>query len=139
MSKPFSEFYTNKGMADGHNAWCIECRKIYMVAYRKSAAGKLSNIKTAHMQARKNPQRAKAEWALNHAVRSGRVAKANKCCFCGSAHKIEGHHYDYSLPLDVIWLCHKCHRKYYHNKRMSHILYNAQKLMNMRMEPALCV
>lgn len=41
-----------------------------------------------------------------YAVKTGRLKKES--CKCGST-KVEGHHGDYSRPLDVIWACRKCH------------------------------
>jgi hypothetical protein len=50
-----------------------------------------------------------AEWArreLAKAIKRGIVNK--KSCICGSWN-VGGHHYDYSKPLDVTWLCPKHH------------------------------
>ena len=42
-------------------------------------------------------------------LRRGVIERSNKCSICGSKKKIEGHHGDYNKPLDVMWLCRKCH------------------------------
>lgn len=47
---------------------------------------------------------------LAEAVARGTVIRPDNCQTCGKAGKIEGHHPDYSKPLDVMWLCPKCHR-----------------------------
>lgn len=48
-------------------------------------------------------------WDLAHrAKRCGRI-KEQPCAHCGSAEKLNMHHEDYSKPLEVIWLCRKCH------------------------------
>lgn len=55
---------------------------------------------------------------LNHAVRNGVLTRPEKCERCGvvppntsdGRAAIQGHHHDYSLPLDVEWICAKCHR-----------------------------
>ena len=53
-------------------------------------------------------ERHKARAAMTWAITSGRL-KRLPCEICG-AKKVEGHHEDYSKPLDVRWLCTKHHR-----------------------------
>jgi hypothetical protein len=58
----------------------------------------------------KNPEKGKARRTARAAVLRGDLTRQVKCQKCGgSSKRIEGHHYDYSRPLDLIWLCHKCH------------------------------
>ncbi len=44
-----------------------------------------------------------------YAIRLGLMRKGTECILCGSSKQIEGHHEDYSKPLEVQWLCRKCH------------------------------
>jgi hypothetical protein len=56
--------------------------------------------------------RQRANQALHEAVSDGRVAKPANCQRCGLAtarNSLHGHHYDYSKPLAVYWLCKDCH------------------------------
>ena len=52
--------------------------------------------------------KAEARWALNRGIASGRITR--QPCPCGSL-KAQAHHHDYAKPLDVEWLCAKCHKK----------------------------
>ena len=45
--------------------------------------------------------------AVNAALRSGLVVR-NSCVKCGEG-RAEAHHEDYRKPIDVTWLCRKCH------------------------------
>lgn len=38
------------------------------------------------------------------------------CQLCGNEAKVQGHHFDYSLPLTVVWVCRFCHSKLHRNK-----------------------
>lgn len=45
---------------------------------------------------------------MNNAITAGKL-HLGPCEVCGSTIKIEGHHDDYSKPLEVRWLCHEHH------------------------------
>jgi hypothetical protein len=63
-----------------------------------------------------NPEKVRAKNRVQRAVRSGRLERG-PCRICGEANS-EGHHSDYSKPLDVVWLCRK-HHKDLHYGRLS--------------------
>lgn len=55
---------------------------------------------------------------VRKAIRNGDLVRPYECSKCGASPKhssdgrslIQAHHEDYSKPLDVEWLCAKCHR-----------------------------
>jgi transposase-like protein len=52
----------------------------------------------------------RAQETLNYEIRMGRMKRPSDCEECGdSSKKLHGHHRSYSRPLDVQWLCPKCH------------------------------
>ena len=57
----------------------------------------------------RNPHKVRARSILTNAVKSGRVDKPNNCSSCGNYGIMQAHHNDYDKPLDVVWLCPKCH------------------------------
>lgn len=66
-------------------------------------------------------QARKAHNDLWTAIWSGRVVPPTKCEQCGGGpsflDKIQGHHDDYSKPLDVRWLCRSCHSRHHAAER----------------------
>jgi hypothetical protein len=47
---------------------------------------------------------------INLHIRRGKLMKPNHCSNClGISKKIEAHHEDYNKPLEIIWVCSKCH------------------------------
>ncbi|MBW1931454.1 MAG: hypothetical protein JRI56_00205 [Deltaproteobacteria bacterium] len=56
-----------------------------------------------------NPEKYKARSMVNWAVQSGKLERPVFCEKCGLPAKTEGHHEDYSKPLEVDWLCRSCH------------------------------
>lgn len=54
-------------------------------------------------------EKRRARRLLAYAVEKGEVVKA-PCVDCGSI-RSEAHHDDYAKPLEVTWLCRKCHAR----------------------------
>ena len=61
------------------------------------------------------PEVHKAHDAVEEAIKRGRLARG-PCEVCGAA-RVDGHHDDYSRPLDVRWLCRGHHLE--HHRRAS--------------------
>ena len=66
---------------------------------------------------RKENKAHRVAWAkVGYAIKTGDIKKPSECQKCARKPKrIEGHHFDYSKPLDVIWLCASCHTKLHNN------------------------
>jgi hypothetical protein len=58
---------------------------------------------------RQNPDGYRAHNALNNAIRDRKIFK-EPCALCGAT-DVHGHHKDYARPLNVVWLCAKCHHR----------------------------
>lgn len=66
---------------------------------------------------RKNPEKAIAHQLLNRAVAEGRITR-EPCQECGSTTQVHGHHNDYGKPLEVEWLCRRCHTNRHRVKQL---------------------
>jgi hypothetical protein len=58
---------------------------------------------------RAHPERLAAHDAVKWALSTSKLTRPDHCSVCGKDCKPEGHHDDYSKPLDVRWLCRACH------------------------------
>ena len=56
---------------------------------------------------KRNPEKVRAHWIVSNAIRYGKLTRKS-CEICGNE-KSHAHHNDYSKPLEIEWLCHKCH------------------------------
>lgn len=56
-----------------------------------------------------NPEKVLAHKLLLKAVKEGVVNRPSSCSKCDKECKPQGHHNDYTKPLEVIWMCVKCH------------------------------
>ena len=92
---------------------CKQCHKARMRrtyatdGYRKRNAARQQRLHADPEHHRRHHARVE----LGNATRQGKITKSGKCSVCGSAEEIQGHHEDYSKPLDVVWLCRDCHAK----------------------------
>lgn len=102
---------------DGYDPYCRKCRNKRTAKYRNK---KINDPKYKEQQkiAHKNwknglsdteKNKFKCRQICNRAIRAGKIKKEN--CFLCNDDKCEAHHIDYDYPLNVIWLCKKCHYK----------------------------
>ncbi len=163
IEKPLTEFYKHSAMKDGHLGKCKQCTKDdsnkhradnlescqaydrkranlpHRVALRKEVTKTwVEDGRQADSQRRyreRYPEKYHARTILGNAVRDGLIIKPNRCVECGAKTKLEGHHDDYSKPLDVRWLCNSCHvdtrRKYPKDK--TEVLYLQPKSTQMEL------
>lgn len=124
VQKPLSEYYAHPGMADGHLGVCKECHKWRMKMRRLTnpAVQEYENARSKQPARRKltaenrkkwraeNPEGYRAHSAVSYALRAGKLKKL-PCELCGANRHVHAHHSDYSKPLDVNWLCAKCHNR----------------------------
>ena len=64
------------------------------------------------------PEKQRARETLKNHIRAGSI-KEEPCAICGET-KTEGHHVDYSDPLNVIWLCKKHHELIHHENKYNY-------------------
>ena len=69
-----------------------------------------SSRKSIEKWTAKNKIKKDAHLKLRYNVKMGRIKKSSICFICGDNTLLHGHHQDYSRPLDVVWLCAKCHQ-----------------------------
>jgi len=89
---------------------CRECNTKKCKRFRQTDNGRKSIYKAVYKSINKYPQKQHARYILNYAVAIGKIKKPKICSFCKEHKKVNGHHTDYSKPLEVRWLCTSCHR-----------------------------
>jgi len=58
-----------------------------------------------------HPEAIKAMSKVVAAIKKGLLIRPEVCVICGSKGRMNGHHRDYDLPYDVMWICSSCHKK----------------------------
>ena len=131
--KRFSEFIKRERNTTGFESQCRECIcekqrirylnrskdelkynarlnkiKLYTAAKRSDPLSNRTNELSAQSEYKiNNREKINAQASLNRYIRRGYITRL-PCQICGDL-KSQGHHEDYSRPLDVIWLCRKHH------------------------------
>lgn len=131
-SKPQSEYWKDKHTKSGLQSICKACSREMTRRYYATPEGRAKFREQQRRTRTKNRERRNAQnraWSarnleriqmanrarciLHRAIKAGKVIKATACQKCGAdGVKIEAAHWDYSLPLDVLWLCIPCHRSW---------------------------
>lgn len=110
-------------MGDGYLNHCKECVRARVKKHRRLN----ESVREYDRERAKTPERRKsaaqrqvtwryeneaaykAHTAVSNALRDGKISK-EPCYFCGAG-TVHAHHKDYARPLDVMWLCAKCHHR----------------------------
>lgn len=118
ITKPISEFYWSK--KDGLEYRCKSCKREYAQSHKAEIAERMQKYqqtrkvecaKLSQEYRQRNPEKCKARSVISVAVKTRELFASIFCEICGLSIKTEAHHPDYSRPLEVSWLCRKCHSK----------------------------
>jgi hypothetical protein len=71
-------------------------------------AEKIREFRLLHPMTDEQRRRSNCRSYLHVYLKRGKIQKG-PCAHCGTNEHIEGHHEDYSKPLEVMWLCRPCH------------------------------
>ena len=73
--------------------------------------GKKSKINAKNKYKKENPEKIKAQNAVYHAVKTGKLIRPKHCEICKKECRPEAHHssYEPEYRLSVNWLCKSCH------------------------------
>jgi len=128
MEKTVLEFYKLSANRNGLQGSCKKCwdarsllnkRKNYdpvkQLEWSLKRKQEGRQMRDFLRQVVKFPEKYKARYTLKDAVKSGKVKK-EPCVVCGNV-KSQGHHDDYSKPLQVKWLCQIHHADLHFNFR----------------------
>lgn len=130
QTKSLNDFYLHPQMLDGRLNKCKECTKSdtarrmvekrdYVREYdhwRQTLPSRRKKKQEYHkLHCQRYPEKALARSLLASAIRCNRV-KRLPCEICGE--KAEGHHENYSKPLEVRWLCFRHHRELGHKQKV---------------------
>lgn len=127
--RPLSEFYRHPRMADGHLNKCRFCTKMDVrlnrairsdqyAAYDQQR-GVDANRRESYRQKRiayrtRHPERTAVYCRVYRAKKTGVLVPPVRCPGCGAVSRIDAHHEDYSRPLQVTWICPRCHHAHHH-------------------------
>lgn len=94
-----------------HREWRAQNREKVREYARANNRRRYDKIRE-YLQSDEQAPKQVARFALNAAVRAGKIKKPTTCERCGEvtrSRRLHGHHADYTKPLDVSWLCALCH------------------------------
>lgn len=137
QAKPLSEFHRNQTRSDGRQTYCKACQRaridttksakrteqqkkwkrenrerVAMGKKRWAAQNRERKTEQGKRYKERHSEKVRAHTAVAHAIRDGKLLKPDSCEDCGGlppSSNLHGHHEDYSKPLEVEWLCTRCH------------------------------
>lgn len=122
IEKEDSEFYKYKRNKDGLHSHCKKCiaetttkwqtnnRSKVVASCKKWSSVNRDKCRERDKRYRdKNPLKCKARLAVHYAIKTGKLIRSGICENCSDSSTTQAHHIDYTKPLEVNWLCGKCH------------------------------
>lgn len=109
MPKPYAVRKNKDGIVTSVGYMCRMCNTERSKRYRMTSRGKQASFEAVYRSIRKHPHKQSARVKVNNALKIGRLVRPNICSKCSIESKVDGHHFDYSRPLDVLWVCRACH------------------------------
>ena len=136
----FEFFRADKKGHNGFRSWCRTCccldRAKWEIAHLETERMRKTRYRIAHPEANRvscarwraahpevvragvarwdaaHPEAHRARNTAARAVQAARLVYPDACERCDkSTHKLDKHHPDYARPLDVVFLCRRCHKK----------------------------
>jgi len=124
--KPLKYFDIKHGRAFNRRSECKSCRAKHRTdintsavikakeKYRKTKKGKLKekayNNGERHRRAIQSWKKKNKHKLAAHTAASRANPIKKPCELCGSTKHVQRHHFDYTKPKEIQWLCAKCHR-----------------------------
>jgi len=106
--KPLRDFPESKDHHGGYHSHCQICKK------QKERLWRIKNKDFLNKRRKQynidHPNKQNARNVFRNAVQRKELLRPNRCSTCGIVGKIDGHHEDYNKPLEIVWLCKRCHR-----------------------------
>jgi hypothetical protein len=133
IEKREDEFYQwfKRSGTSGYRSECKTCvlnnNKVYREKYKKilnekrrirngSSSKKIcvdpiqrAINERSYKSQKKHPEKQRARGFLSYYIRTGKILRPLKCEKCLKEKRVEAHHCDYGKPLEVLWVCKKCH------------------------------
>lgn len=118
-TKDLSMFYMRSDGKQNYRSACKSCFTVYRAQnvdrdkayheeyYKTESVRKLRTLRIKKYRI-KFPEKRKAHDKVHYAIRTGRIER-QPCQRCGSSIDVHAHHWDYSQPLSIMWLCRKHH------------------------------
>lgn len=84
-------------------------RRRLNAGFTKAAIARHLGISRQRLEQILHPEQRRARRKVMQAVIAGNLRRPSRCPSCRRRGRVEAHHEDYSAPLEVIWLCRRCH------------------------------
>ena len=103
--KPVDLFYRKARGKGGRSTYCKSCCRGRWKWTPSKEAGRIRY----HRRKEAHPEAVRAADKVRYAIKTGKLKKPKYCQSCGVEQLLDGHHEDYTEPLEVVWLCRWCH------------------------------